>query len=92
MPVCLASATTTSSNALTAPVAGYAHTWHSLKSGGWNILNGGDLIVNGQTIEQFTPNINVYTGFRMLSEMGADELASFGSTLGMGNKLDNYQS
>ena len=92
VPVVLASAVATSANALAAPIAGYGHAWHALKNGGWNILNGGDLIVNGQTLDQFVPNINVYTGFRMLSEMSQDDLNSYGITLGMGNKLDNFQS
>ena len=56
------------------------------------MLHGADLIVNGKTVEQFQPNINAYINFKLLSQMSSDDHATLGTTLGMGECLDNTQS
>jgi hypothetical protein len=56
------------------------------------MLHGADLIVNGKTVEQFQPNLNAYINFKLLSQMSQDDLKTLGSSLGMGETLDNYQS
>jgi len=78
-----------STGALVAPAAGGLN-WPrlGLKSGYWNILQSADLQVNGKTVEQYQPNLNVYTTVKVLSQMSQDDLASFGISLGMGTSLD----
>ena len=63
-----------------------------LKCGYWNMVHGADLIVAGKTIEQYQPNINTYINFKMLSSMSQDDLKTYGTSLGMGECLDNPQS
>ena len=63
-----------------------------LKCGYWNMVHGADLIVAGKTIEQYQPNINTYINFKMLSSMSQDDMKSYGTSLGMGEVLDNPQS
>jgi hypothetical protein len=71
-----------------------ANAWAStgLKCGYWHLVQGGDIQLNGQTLEQFQPNTNHYVNFKMLSQMSQDDLNCFGPSLGMGSKLDNFQS
>ena len=63
-----------------------------LKCGYWNLLHGADLIVSNKTVEQFQPNINTYINFKMISSMSQDDLKTYGTSLGMGDQLDNPQS
>ena len=94
IPLCLVSAyTSDSTGTLVAPTSATS-PWatHGLKNGYWQMLHGADLIVNGKTIEQFQPNINAYITFKMLSQMSQDDLKTFGTSLGMGDCLDNIQS
>ena len=93
VPVTLVN-TYTTNNTTGALVAPISNSWASvgMKSGNWNLLNGADLVVNGKTQEQYQPNINAYIQWKMYSQMSQDDLNSFGMTLGMGTKLDNYQS
>jgi hypothetical protein len=79
--------------ALVAP-AGTGADWCrlGLKSGYWNLLQSADLQVNGKTVEQYQPDLNVYTGIKVLSQMSQDDLNSFGISLGMGSSLDTPNS
>ena len=63
-----------------------------LKSGYWNLINGVDLVSNGRTLEQYQPYTNVYTQFKMISELDVDSLRAYGVNLGMGKCLDNPES
>ena len=78
-----------STGALVAP-AGAGLDWCrlGLKAGYWNLLQSADLQVNGKTVEQYQPNLNVYTTVKMLSQMSQDDLNSFGPSLGLGSSLD----
>lgn len=78
-----------STGALVAP-AGTGSDWCrlGLKSGYWNMIQSADLQVNGKTVEQYQPNLNVYTSVKVLSQMSQDDLNSFGISLGMGTSLD----
>ena len=90
IPISYVSAYTDGTN-LVAPVAGsYAST--ALKNGFFQLVHGVDLAINGRQVESFTPNINSYVTFKMLSSMSQDDLATYGSTLGMGQYLDDYES
>jgi hypothetical protein len=90
IPITYVSAYSTGS-ALVAPVAGsYAST--ALKNGYFQLVHGVDLSINGRQVESFTPNINAYVSFKMLSSMSQDDLATYGSTLGMGQYIDDYES
>jgi hypothetical protein len=82
-----------STGALVAP-AGTGSDWCrlGLKSGYWNLIQSADLQVNGKTVEQYQPNLNVYTTVKVLSQMSQDDLNSFGISLGMGTTLDTPNS
>ena len=57
-----------------------------------NLINGIELSIDGKTIEQISPNSNLYYSFKLISQMSQDYLNSYGPSLGIGNKLDSYQS
>ena len=84
-------ATTSAGTTLVAPVAG---DWArcGLKNGYFQLVHQVDLQVDGKTIEQLSAYNNVYTGFKLMSQMSADDLASYGQSLGMGKIIDNYES
>ena len=95
VPICLVSAYTSnnSTGALVTPTtATSAWATAGLKNGYYQMLHGADLIVNGKTVEQFQPNLNAYINFKLLSQMSQDDLATLGTSLGMGDCLDNTQS
>lgn len=91
LPITYVTAWVNTTPALAVPPAG---AWAStgLKNGFFNLVHGGDLVVNGKTIEQFQPNLNAYVGFKLMSQMSQDDLKSYGATMGMGETLDNFQS
>jgi hypothetical protein len=84
----------TSNNTSFSAVAPTTSNWLTtgLKNGYYQTLHGGDLTINGKTVEQYQPYLNGYVNFRMLSQMSQDDLKSFGTSLGMGEVLDNPQS
>lgn len=95
IPLVYAQAFTSDVNtgALVAPTAnGFNWSRLGLKAGYWNLLQSADLQVNGKTLEQYQPNLNVYTTIKMLSQMSQDDLASFGISLGLGSVLDTANS
>ena len=63
-----------------------------LKSGFFQIVHGGDLQVDGKTIEQFQPYQNALINFKMMSQMSQDDLNAYGPSLGMGSVIDNSRS
>jgi len=96
IPIVLCSAYVSSNTAGTVITALPANCspWavHGLKSGYFHLINGADLIINGQTIEQFQPQINNYINFRLLSQLSVDDQKNLGPSLGLGDTLDNLSS
>ena len=91
IPITYVSAYNVSGTGLIAPVAA---SWAStgLKNGYFQMLHGADVVINGKTVEQFQPNLNAYITFKMLSQMSADDMATLGTSLGMGECLDKWES
>ena len=56
------------------------------------MIQGLDLTIAGKVVEQFVPNINQYVSFKMLSQMSQDNMKTLGSSLGMGEMVDNFES
>jgi len=94
VPIVLTTALTSnnSNGTLVAPKAGYGWSYAGLKSGYTTILHGADLTISGKTVEQFQPNLNAYTNFKLMSQMSQDDLKTLGTSLGFGEALDNPQS
>jgi hypothetical protein len=94
LPIVLCSAlvTDTTTGALLAPVANYGWSYAGLKAGYWNLVHQADITINGKIIEQTQPFLNIYTNVKMMSQMSQDDLRSFGSSIGLGSVLDNFQS
>ena len=91
IPITYVTTNVMTTGALVAPSAGgWAST--GLKSGFFQLIHGADFTLNGKTINQFQPNLNAYVGFKMLSQMSQDDLATLGPTIGMGDKIDNWES
>ena len=52
------------------------------KNGSWNLIHSLEVTVDGKNVIQQTPNINVHTNFKMMSQMSKDDLKTMGATLG----------
>ena len=95
VPITIVSAYTSdnSNGTVVAPVS-FTAPWaaHGLKAGYHNLLHAADLQINGKTMNQYTPYLNVYTGVKLLSQMSQDDLKSQGSSMGFQEVLDNAQS
>ena len=63
-----------------------------LKNGYFNLVHSCQLDVNGTTIEQNTPFLNSYVGYKLLSQMSQDDYRTLGTSLGMGSELDTPQA
>lgn len=77
--------------ALIAPLSG---SWAqvALKSGYLNLIDSVQLEIEGKTINQNVPALNVYNHFKLLSQMSTNDLEVLGSSIGYGKALDNPQS
>jgi hypothetical protein len=51
-----------------------------------------DVVVNGKSIEQCQPFINITRHFQLISEMSANDLATLGHSKGFSPTLDNPKS
>ena len=93
IPICYTMAYTSNiaNGTLVAPTGG---EWSrlGLKCGFWNLISSADLVIDGKSVESYQPNLNVYCGFKLLSQMSQDDLASKGMSMGMGRQLDNPES
>ena len=69
-----------------------AWSYVGLKNSYTTLVHAAELMVGGQTIEQYSPYNSNYTYFKLCSSMGFDDLRSIGSTIGMGRELDNPES
>ena len=94
IPLVITSAYTSSNSAGTviAPNSQSAWCTHGLKCGYYQTLHAADLIVNGKTVNQYQPYTNVYTHFKLLSQMSNDDLRTIGTSIGFGEALDNIES
>jgi len=95
IPIQIVSAYTSnnSTGALVTPTPN-ASPWaaHGSKCGSHQFLHAADLQVNGKTLQQYTPYLNVYTHVKLLSQMSQDDLRTLGQSLNLGETLDNPQS
>ena len=65
----------------------------TLKNGFHSIVHQAELSMNGKVIQEATPLLNLYKGFRLISEMCANDLKTSAQTLGVAeNGVDNPQS
>ena len=94
IPIVLCTALTSNptTGALANPIPGYSWAYAGLKNGYYNLIHQADLTINGKTIEMTQPFLNIYTHIKMLSQMSQDDFKSLGTTLGLGDLLDNAQS
>jgi hypothetical protein len=91
LPVTMVAAFSTStSGAAVAPTAGNVNLL-SLKNNFIHLIHQADLSINGKTVEDVQPFINIPKHFQMLSEMSWGDLKSVGYSLGM-SEPDNWKS
>jgi hypothetical protein len=69
----------------------------TIKSNFLNLIHQADVVVNGKSIEQCQPFINIARHFQLISEMSVNDLATLGHSIGFSPTLDNpkaarYQS
>ena len=64
----------------------------TIKSDFLNPIHQADVVVNGKSIEQCQPFINIDRHFQLISEMSVNDLASLGHSLGFSPTLDNTKS
>lgn len=91
VPITIVNAFVTNAPGLVAPVDG---SWASqgLKAGYFQLIHGCDFTLGGKVLNQYQSNTNAYVGFKTLSQMSADDLATLGPSLGLGTILDNSNS
>lgn len=81
----------TAANLLPPPTGGVFST--GLKSGYYNLIHAGDLTISGAQAEQYQPYLNNYVNFKLLSTMDSNDIATIGSSIGLGSYgCDNWQS
>ena len=61
----------------------------TIKSDFLNLIHQADVVVNGKSIEQCQPFINIARHFQLISEMSVNDLATLGHSLGFSPTLDN---
>jgi hypothetical protein len=64
----------------------------TIKSNFLNLIHQADVVVNGRSIEQCQPFINIARHFQLISEMSVNDLATLGHSLGFSPTLDNTKS
>lgn len=91
LPITMVAAFSTNvAGTLVAPVAGNVNLL-SLKNNFIHLIHQCDLTINGKTIEDTQPFINIAKHFQMLSEMSVGDLKSIGYSLGL-TEPDNWKS
>jgi len=76
--------------AVGSPVAGNVNLL-SLKNNFIHLIHQADLTINGKTVEDVQPYLNIAKHFQMLSEMGTGDLETIGYSIGM-TETDNWKS
>ena len=61
----------------------------SFKSDFLNLIHQADVVVNGKSIEQCQPFINIARHFQLISEMSENDLKTLGHSIGFSPTLDN---
>ena len=61
----------------------------TIKSDFLNLIHQADVVVNGKSIEQCQPFINIARHFQLVSEMSVNDLATLGPSIGLSPTLDN---
>ncbi len=64
----------------------------TMKSDFLNLIHQADVTVNGKSIEQCQPFINIARHFQLISEMSVNDLATLGHSIGFSPTLDNPKS
>jgi hypothetical protein len=64
----------------------------SIKSDFLNLIHQADITVNGKSIEQCQPFINIARHFQLISEMSENDLKTLGHSIGFAPTLDNPKS
>jgi hypothetical protein len=91
IPITMVAAFSTStSGTLVNPVPGNVNLL-SLKNNFLHLIHQADLSIDGNTIHDNQPFINIAQHFKMLSEMSIGDLKTIGYSLGM-SELDNWKS
>ncbi len=74
-----------------APVAS-SQALCTIKSDFLNLIHQADVVVNGKSIEQCQPFINIARHFQLISEMSDNDLRTLGHSIGFAPTLDNTKS
>jgi hypothetical protein len=93
LPIVMVAACSTSTAGTLAsgsPVAGNVNLL-SLKNNFIHLIHQADLTINGKTVEDVQPYLNIAKHFQMLSEMGGGDLDTIGYSIGM-TEPDNWKS
>ena len=88
--VMVAAFSTSTAGGLVAPVAGNVNLL-SIKNNFIHLIHQADLTINGKTVEDVQPYLNISKHFQMLSEMGTGDLETIGYSIGM-TETDNWKS
>lgn len=88
--VMVAAFSTSTAGTLVAPVAGNVNLL-TIKNNFIHLIHQADLTINGKTVEDVQPYLNIGKHFQMLSEMGAGDLETIGYSIGM-TETDNWKS
>ena len=64
----------------------------TIKSDFLNLIHQADVVVNGKSIDQYQPFINIARHFQLISEMSVNDLATLGHSIGFSPTLDNPKS
>ena len=64
----------------------------TIKSDFLNLIHQADVVVNGKSIEQCQPFINIDRHFQLISEMSDNDLKTLGHSIGFSPTLDNPKS
>jgi hypothetical protein len=88
--VMVAAFSTSTAGTLVAPVAGNINLL-SLKNNFIHLIHQADLTINGKTVEDVQPYLNISKHFQMLSEMSSGDLDTIGYSIGM-TETDNWKS
>jgi hypothetical protein len=64
----------------------------TIKSDFLNLIHQADVVVNGKSIEQCQPFINIARHFQLISEMSDNDLKTLGHSIGFSPTLDNPKS
>jgi hypothetical protein len=65
---------------------------YTIKNNFLNLIHQADITVNGKSIEQGQPFINIARHFQLISEMSINDLATLGHSIGFSPTLDNTKS